>query len=77
MNSFVTIVIISLMIVAALTTTSAAAAAYKQGKSEINTSVCKDNKPCNNIAVVCPGDQLCTRTQWNSTDANDLIAETE
>jgi hypothetical protein len=76
MNSITTLVIISLMLVAALTATSAAAG-YKQGKSEINTSVCKDNKPCNNIAVVCPGDQPCTRTQWNSTDANELIAETE
>ena len=76
MNSIVTLVIISLTVVAALTMTTAAAA-YKQGKSEINTSVCKDNKPCNNIAVVCPGDQPCTRTQWNSTDANELIAETE
>jgi hypothetical protein len=76
MNSIVTLVIIALMVVATLTMTSAAVA-YKQGKSEINTSVCKDNKPCNNIAVVCPGDQPCTRTQWNSTDANELIAETE
>jgi hypothetical protein len=76
MNSIVTLVIISLMVLATLTMTSAAVA-YKQGKSEINTSVCKDNKPCNNIAVVCPGDQPCTRTQWNSTDANELIAETE
>jgi hypothetical protein len=76
MNSIVTLVIIALMVVATLTMTSAAVA-YKQGKSEINTSVCKDNKPCNNIAVVCPGDQPCTRTQWNSTDANELIADTE
>ena len=76
MNSIITLVIISLMVLATLDMTSAAVA-YKQGKSEINTSVCKDNKPCNNIAVVCPGDQPCTRTQWNSTDANELIAETE
>jgi hypothetical protein len=76
MNSIATLVIISLMVVATLTMTSASVA-YKQGKSEINTSVCKDNKPCNNIAVVCPGDQPCTRTQWNSTDANELIADTE